>query len=344
VLAAVEPPGIPEAVEQAAPVTEAEPAPAPGPTTGPVVVIRNSGSRIRIGGPIVVERGERVEDAVAVLGSVTVRGEVTGDAVAVGGSVHVEDGAAVGGEVVAIGGRIVVAPTARLSGRAEQVAIDFPAITRVGPEGPDVIFSVMPDWPRVVGALTGLSVFRLGSLLLLGLAAAMLFGGVVARAADHTAATPLEALVVGVGLQILLVPAAVLTGLALAVSVIGLPLVPVLVLALAGLWLIGFVGAVGAAGRGVLRLAGATEPSMLFSYLVGGVPFAALTIGSRLAWWSGGELGGWALAAGIAGLVIEAIFWSLGAGALVFCWLRRPSARPVATPPDPPAPPVPVQL
>lgn len=346
VLAAVEPPMATEAIQ-----TPAAPAPEPPvaevtPPDAVVIVRHDHGSRIRIGGSVVVERGERVDDVVAVLGSVTVRGEVTGSAVAVGGNVHVEDGASVGGEVVAVGGRIIAAPTARLSGSAEQIAIDFPEITRIGPDGPDVIFRVLPDWQRISGALIGVSLFRLGSLLLLGLAAALVFRSMVGRVADRVADAPLEALVIGVGLQILLLPALIATCLALAISVIGLPLVPVLLVAGCGLWLVGFAGAVAAAGRGVLRMAGLAQPSLLASFVLGGLPFALLTAGSRIAWWSRGELAGWPMAAAIAGLVIEGAFWSLGAGGLALAWLRReaPSAALAGSPPAPPAPAVPVQL
>ncbi len=339
VLAAIEPPMVAEAADPPADPVKTEP-PADDPV---VVVLHDRGSRVRIGGSIVVDRGERVQDVVAILGSVTVRGEVTGSAVAVGGDVRVEDGGSVGDEVVAIGGRITASPHARISGRAEQVAIDFPEIVRIGPDGPDVTFRVLPDWPRVIGALTGLSFFRLGALLVLGLAVAMVFAPTVHRAADRAAAAPVEAFVIGLGLQVVVLPALVATCLALLVSIIGLPLVPVVLVVATGAWLVGFVGAVAAAGRGALRLVGRQEPSLLAGYILGGLPFAVLTLGSRLAWWSRGEMAGWPMTAALAGLVIEGVFWSLGAGALLLAWLRRPDpAAPAVTPP--PAPPLPVQL
>lgn len=327
----------PDVAPPAQEITEAQP------TTDSVVVVRHDrGSRIRIGGPLVVERGERVEDVVAVLGDVTVRGEVTGDAVAVGGSIHVEDGGSVGGQVVAVGGRIITAPTARLSGRAEQVAIDFPEVVRIGPDGPDVVFRIMPDWQRVIGASVGVSVFRLVSLLLLGLAVAVVLAGRVGATADQAAGSPFESLVIGLGLQIVLIPVVILTSLALLVSLIGLPLVPVLLLVAGGLWLVGFVGATAALGRGALRLAGVASPSLPAAFLVGGLPFAALTIGSRLAWWSYGSMGGPTMAAALTGLAIEGLLWSIGGGAFVLSLLRGASPAPTGTM-VPPSPPVPVQ-
>lgn len=341
VIAVAEPPMVTEAEEP-----QVGPPSYTSPDEGVVVVRHHHGSRVRIGGPVVVERGERVDDAVAVLGSVTVRGEVTGSAVAVGGDVRVEEGASIDGEVVAVGGRIVTAPTARISGHAEQIAIDFPQITRIGPDGPDVTLKVLPDWNRVIGALAGASMFRLVSLLLIGLGVVMVFRAATLRAADQAAGSPLESVVIGLGLQVLLLPALLATCLALAVSVIGLPLVPVLLVVVCGVWLVGFCGAAVAAGRGALRLVGAGNPSPLAAFILGGLPFAVLTIGSRLAWWSRGELGGGALTAAIGGLVLEGLLWSVGAGALVLSWLRGASAsaaRPIA-PPPPPTPAVPVQL
>ena len=304
-----------------------------------------SGTRVRIGGPVVVERGERAEDVVAIFGDITVRGDVQGDAVAVFGSVRVEDGASIGGEVVAVGGRIESAPTAIISGSAQQVSIDFPELRVTGSGSDDLVVRFLPDRHWLASIALGSSLLRLTALLLLALTAAIVFSALVQRVADQAAGSPAESLIIGLGAQLLLVPAVVAVCLALTISVIGLPLVPVVLASVGGLWLVGFAGAAAALGRGALGVFGVRRASLALGVLVGGFPFALLTLISRFGWWSRSELSGWLLALAVAGLFIEAVLWSVGAGALALAWLRR--ARPVVTaqvPPVMPPPAVPVQL
>jgi hypothetical protein len=65
--------------------------------------------RVATGGPVTVEKGQRVETAVAYGGPVIVEegAEVTGDAVAFGGDVVVKRGATVRGDAVSFGGDVV---------------------------------------------------------------------------------------------------------------------------------------------------------------------------------------------------------------------------------------------
>lgn len=342
VLAAVEPPSVTESGSSAEPAQSGADV---GAVETPVVVERRGRTRIRLGGPVVVEKGERVEDVVAIFGSVTVRGEVHGNAVAVGGSVRGEQGATIRGDVVAIGGGIEMAPDVRLSGRAEHVAIGFPEIRVYGSNDPEFSLQFLPDRRSIAGALAGVSIFRLTALLLLGLAAALVFSSTVGRTADVAAHSPLQALVIGVGLQLLLVPALIVLSLSLAVMVVGLPLIPVVLVAAGAVWLVGFTGATSAAGRGVLRAVGIANPSLLSSFLLGGLPVAVLAIVSRIGWVQRDQWGGWPLALALAALLIEGLLWSIGAGALAMTWIRRRDPLPVAAAPPPTPPPgLPVQL
>jgi hypothetical protein len=304
------------------------------------------GSRVRIGGSIVVERGESVEQAVAILGDLIVRGDVHGDAVAVMGSVRVEDGASVGGQVVAVGGQIELAPTAKIAGSADQVAIGFPEIRVDGPGYDSFRFRLLPDRDWLAGFALGGSLLRLTALLLLALTAAIVFTPAVQRIADQAAAGPAESLIIGLGLQLLLVPVLFAICIALAVSLIGLPLVPVVIALAGGLWLVGFAGAAAALGRGILRVAVVGRPSVAMAVVVGGAPFALLTLASRFGWWAGGGWSRWWLVVAVAGLLIEAVLWSVGAGAFLLAWFKRttPTAAPHVQPPvPPPAPALPVQ-
>ena len=272
---------------------------------------------------MVVAVGQRVGDVVAVLGSVTVKGDVEGDVVAVGGSVTVEDGASVRGDLVAVGGRLEISPGATISPSSERVAIGFPEFSVSTPGEQDFSFRLLPDRAWMAGlALTG-SAVRLFALALLSLMVLVLFAPTVERIAQRAAESPGESLVVGLGAQLLLAPAVLALSLGLAITVIGIPLVPLFLLLVAGLWMTGFAAAAVAVGRGVLRLVGVREPGLLPAFTMGVLPAVALTIASRVAWWSGASFGGWALAVAVLGALLEGLLWTLGAGAGVLAWLRR---------------------
>jgi hypothetical protein len=132
--------------------------------------------------------------------------------------------------------------------------------------------------------------------------------------------------------------------MALVISIVGIPLVPLGALLVGGLWLVGFVGASTACGRGVLRLVGLERARPDAACFVGTLPFVTLAVVSRAAWWSGADPVGWALPVAVTGALIEGVLWTLGAGAGVLYWLRRGRPAPAAPPVPPEAPPLPVQL
>jgi hypothetical protein len=344
------------AIGQPAPDPEAQPLPdrarawedhsaaTHGDEPGVIVVSGGRESKVRILGSLTVERGQRVQDAVAVLGSVTVRGEVEGDVVAVGGSVDVEDGASVIGNLVAVGGQLRIAQGARVSPHSDRVAIGFPHFVISSPGEQDVSFSLLPDRAWIAGvALTG-SAIRLLALVLLALTAIVVFGATVERVSDYAAHSPGESLVVGIGVQLLLLPAVFAVCLAMVVTLIGIPLVPLFLLVVSGLWISGFAAAAAAFGRGLLRALGVRQAALLPAFLAGVVPALGLTLTSRIAWWSGAELGGWAMLGAILGALLEGVLWTMGAGAGVLVWLRRRTQPSQAPPLAPPAPPVPVEF
>jgi UDP-3-O-[3-hydroxymyristoyl] glucosamine N-acyltransferase len=71
--------------------------------------------RVSRGEPLVIRSGERVENAIAMHGDLTVeRGAVVEKAVAVGGTVTIRSGGTVNQDAVAIGGDLVVEADARV--------------------------------------------------------------------------------------------------------------------------------------------------------------------------------------------------------------------------------------
>src|SRR5215510_7846441 len=191
---------------------------------------RHGSERAVFGQSLNVGADETVDKAVAIGGSVTIAGHVRRDAVAVGGSVTLLPGARVEGDAVAIGGAVSVPEGATLEGDNVSLAGRIP--TTVGS---------MTRW--VVGGPHKFSMFSFASRLARGV---LLFVvALLIPLAFPVALTRIEAYLVNRpglsalgGLAILLgfVPLCIL----LAVTIIGLPLIPVAVMILAALFLFAF--------------------------------------------------------------------------------------------------------
>ncbi len=306
-----------------------------------------------IGGSIVVPPGERADEVVAIFGDVLVQGDVRGDVVAVMGSVRVDDGASVRGDVAAVGGVIETAPTARIYGKASQVSIGWPGTHAGGGwRGEPFTFSPGQPWRWLANVLfVGASV-RIAITLVLALLVAVVAGSALRRQVETIDTRPGETFITGVGAELLLPIAFVGLGVTLLISIVGiplLPLLPLLALVVGLAWGVGFAAATAAVGRGVLRLFGASDPSIVLSVLVGAIPIFALTVISRAAWASSGTFPGWSIGVALAGGLVEWIAWTFGLGTLALTWMRRqgPSASviaPVAPAEPPPTPHVPVEV
>lgn len=104
----------PETPEEETPEEiEAETPASPEVPEAPEPVI-HSGSRVKFGGSILVEKEELAEEAVAIGGSVRVDGQVSRDVVAIGGPVRVNG--RVGGNVVSVGSSVYLGPNAVVEG------------------------------------------------------------------------------------------------------------------------------------------------------------------------------------------------------------------------------------
>jgi hypothetical protein len=173
---------------------------------------------------------ETVDKAVAIGGSVTIAGHVRRDAVAIGGSVTLLPGARIEGDAVAIGGAVSVAEGATLEG--DNVSLGGTIPTTVGS---------MTRW--VVGGPRRFSMFSFASrltravlLFVIALLVAVAFPGALTRIGAYLVNRPGLSALSGVAILLGFVPLCVL----LAVTIIGIPLIPVAVMLLVALFLFGF--------------------------------------------------------------------------------------------------------
>jgi uncharacterized RDD family membrane protein YckC len=171
-------------------------------------------------------------ECVTVMGNVTVNGKVRGELVCVGGTITLGPGAVIHGEVVSVGGAMVVDPSARIHG--DKVAITLPGLGGWVAEWFQDGLGQARVLPHNHAWAWGTAVF----LVFLNLLFATVFRGAVTASARAVETRPVFAFVNG-ALVLLLLPVLLVL---LAASVVGIPLLPV---AICGLFLAWFIGTIG---------------------------------------------------------------------------------------------------
>ena len=248
-------------------------------------------SVIKIGGDVHVEKDERVDDAVAVGGSVYVEGIVDGDAVAVGGTVHLGEEAIVHGDAVTVGGKIDEAEGAMIYGTSVDVgSFDFGNIF----EGKH-FFDGHKGIPKV------LTIIPLIGLLALVLLLSVLIPTELGTVATNIKNEPIIMFLWGLLGIILIVPLAVM----LAISIIGIVLIPIELLAVFLASLIGYIAVAIIIGKKILRALKNETPSVILSAILG-----------ILILWLVGLIP-------IFGSIVKAIAGIIGFGAVIIAVARR---------------------
>jgi hypothetical protein len=186
---------------------------------------------VQIQGDVVIAEGEEIAgDAVAILGSVTVNGRVLGDVVAVMGDVRVNG--EVMGDVTAVGGKVIRGETSKINGKVAQVGIG---------EGISEIINNFKRRGFYLGP-AGMSYFNLSNrgflsgwrfinflgILALGILAILLFPGRIKKAAEAVDQNAGKRILIGFAVLVL-TPIVLLL---VALTIIGIPLIPILLLLL----------------------------------------------------------------------------------------------------------------
>ncbi len=246
----------------------------------------HSGSLVKFGGAIVVEKDELAEEAVSIGGSVRVEGEVSRDAVSIGGPVRIDGH--VGGNVTSVGGTVHLGPEAVIEGDVTSVggtierakgAQIHGSVQEVSPFrsgswsdgwdhdwgfGPFFLFGASM---RVFGGLVWMIALTLFAWLCL-----LLARGPMERVESQIAAEPWKAAGVGLAGSLALVPLLFVVGLLLAITIIGcifLLLYPVLGVVLFFVYLFGYAAVALRVGRWFEGRFGRRFGSPYLSALVG---------------------------------------------------------------------------
>jgi uncharacterized RDD family membrane protein YckC len=209
---------------------------------------------LRVGQDYTLKAGDAIREAAVIYGTATIEGRVERDVVVVFGTVRLAESAVIGGSLVLVGGTAVVAPGAIVHEDLVVVGGAFDAPPEFSPGGHHIVIgpaalggrleAIVPWitrgllWGRpIVPDLQWVWVVA-GTFFLVYLMLSLVFHKPVAASAETLAAKPLTAFVVGLLVLLLMGPVCLL----LAVSVIGLAVVPFVICAIFVAALIGRIG------------------------------------------------------------------------------------------------------
>lgn len=200
-----------------------DPAAAVSTGTGTVQVTREGGV-LQVKGDRTIARGEVVEgDVVMLNGTLTVAGEVRGDVTVSRGELRLEEGAVVGGDAVVTAGRLVN-NGARVGG---EMRVTDASRALAGPTGAATRARLGRSWFAPIGqGLSGLMQTLALGLLLAGVGVGMIFygRGHLGRISETVRGERLRSAGVGLVASFLAFPAFIVGAVALAVTIVGIPL------------------------------------------------------------------------------------------------------------------------
>lgn len=307
-------------------------------------VYRSTGTRIAIARSIHVPADEEVNDGVVVVGgSLRVDGRVRNGIVVVGGNLDLGPQADVRGEIVLVGGRLTRDPQAQVRGRVSDISIgDWDWRSFGGITFPTIEFDRFEfgRWMSLFGTM-----FRIASLGVL-MALVLLFARApVARIGRAAGAEPGRAFLLGLAAEVLFLPMLIATSIGLIITIVGIPLVALLVpAAFIGAFvalLLGFTAVACRIGEWVEdRLRWRTH-SALITTAIGLFVILTPTIVARMLGVMPAPAGlvGWGLLA--VGALVEFVVWTIGLGATLMTGFGRWSTAPPPVPPVAPADTVP---
>lgn len=367
-------PGEPATPLDAPDATPPTPAPAPTPTPAPASEppepprSGQADDRVVMGGSVHIREGERAKDVVVFGGTLQMDGEAYGDVAVFGGAATVDG--PVHGDVALIGGSLELGPRARIEGDLSVVGGGLkrhPDAVVEGEVAKNVPFSF--DWNPFEGATVRHRVaehmadeaeeispfvrvvektfFKVSMLLLISLLAllvVLIARRPLERTAERIRREPAKSGLVGLAIEILILPVTVAVVILLAVSIIGIPLLLLVPFALIGAVLVAFFGycaAVYRIGDWVRERFSWDLKSPYLILLLGMAVLGSLGIVGALLHF--GWLSFFAALLIALGALAGYLAWTVGLGAAALEWLASRREPPAAATPAPPpaAPPAP---
>lgn len=210
-----------------------------------------SNNIVKIGGDITIAEGNKIKNAVAVGGQITVRGIVTGMVLSIGGSVVLTKTALVEGNVVSIGGIIVVGKGARVMGNLREINTSGLSASLAS--------ALNEDWEGWSWVFAILSLLVFVAIFLIALLLVTLLPQPVRLVADTVKNMPLKVVFWGILALVSVVPLAFL----LTISVLGIVLIPLEIFIVVCAALIGFIAVAQVVGEKLFALFKRRDQSVL---------------------------------------------------------------------------------
>lgn len=299
-------------------------------------IYRLTGMRLAIGQDARVERDEEVTSAAVVIGGdLTIDGRVRDGVVVVGGNLRLSSSADVLGDITVVGGTITRDPGAQHSGGTNYVSVGQ-WWSRERGWWPPMRFAEFGRWLLLAGTIARISALAVLMLILLVLARAP-----VARVGRAAMAHPLRAFLIGLAAEVFFLPMLIATAIGLAITIIGIPLVavlvPVSIALLVFAFLLGFTALACRLGEWVEdRLA--WHPGNAFvATAIGALLLLGPTLLARVV--NVASATAWPLTMSLVGIgvAVEFLAWTMGLGAAIATglgrWYTTPPPINVAPPP-----------
>jgi len=247
---------------------------------------------VKFGRNLIVKQGMKVHDAVAIGGQVTVEGEVERNVVAVAGSVFLDSSAVVGGDVISVGGLIEKEEGAEVQGNQVEVAL---------PGFSSFIMSLSQGNWRELSWVFRL-IFFIASIGFMALALAVVL--LIPRQIGTISAVIERSTLKVAGWGLLGIFLIVPVGVLLAVSVIGIVLIPVEIIFVVCALLVGYIAVAQLLGKKITFLLKKPNRPMFWETLWGLIALWVI---------------GWVP---VLGGLIKSVAGLLGLGGVIFSLLR----------------------
>jgi hypothetical protein len=228
-----------------------------------------SSNVVKIGSDVTIEEGTKVHNVLAIGGQVTVDGVVENNIVSLGGSVVLTRTAVVRGNVFALGGIIVRGRGAEVHGNVTEINADD-----ISSAIANALSEEWEGWSWIF-AIVSVAIFL--GVLLLTILVVFLIPKPVRLIASAVREKPFKVTVWGLAGLVLVVPLAVL----LAVSVVGIVLIPLEMAIVLCAVLIGFISASQLVGQKLFAILKRQDQSMMREtvwglivlWLIGWIPY-----------------------------------------------------------------------
>ena len=229
----------------------------------------DSSNIVKIGSDVTIEEGTKVRNVLAIGGQITVDGVVDNHIVAIGGSVVLTGKAVVGGSVFCIGGIIVKGRGAEVHGNLTEInAEDMSAAIA------NALSEEWEGWSWIF-AIISISIFL--GVLLLTILTVFLIPKPIRLISSAIKEKPFKVTVWGLAGLVLIVPLALL----LAISVVGIVLIPLEMTIVLCAVLIGFIAVSQLVGRRLFTVLKRQDQSMMretiwglvILWLIGWIPY-----------------------------------------------------------------------